>query len=181
MTQFFTDISSFSSWLASKTDTELKTRLTRADPGARLNGSKPDLVRRLVESTRNLSNEQLINIFPELRRRQNMPRAAAAQNRRQQEDRLDLDQDRLDIGGLRSRPVLRAVAGSSSSRSNISSARPVPSFHGNPSYRRSTNPDPLLAGVQQQLHTRTQHYQERAMTPVRPSLRNLFPGKLIYL
>merc|ERR1712183_143481 len=90
MTSFFGDINSFRSWLDTKTEAELKSKLYRADPRARLNGSKPDLVRRLVETTRNFGMERQETIFPELRRRRRqehlariaLPRQAAVGEQR---------------------------------------------------------------------------------------------------
>jgi len=69
MASFFADRISFTSWLNSKTESELKTMLTRADPRARLNGCKSVLVRRVVETTGSLGREGELRVFPELRRR----------------------------------------------------------------------------------------------------------------
>jgi len=69
MASFFADRISFTSWLSSKTESELKTMLTRADPRSRLNGSKSALVSRVVETTRRLCREGELRVFPELRRR----------------------------------------------------------------------------------------------------------------
>ena len=70
MASFFSNGQSFSSWLNSKSESELKTMLTRADSRARLNGSKNALVSRVVEVSRNLGSADQLRVFPELRHRQ---------------------------------------------------------------------------------------------------------------
>jgi len=92
MASFFADRISFTSWLNSKTESELKTMLTRADPRLRLNGSKSVLVRRVVEATGSLGREGELRVFPELRRRRQqvdqsgrVPTAGIAQRNREED------------------------------------------------------------------------------------------------
>eukprot|EP00092_Neocalanus_flemingeri_P051749 GFUD01060299.1.p1 GENE.GFUD01060299.1~~GFUD01060299.1.p1 ORF type:complete len:283 (+),score=31.79 GFUD01060299.1:83-931(+) len=63
--------------LSPRSEAELRTMLYRADNRARLNGSQPDLVRRVDESTRNLDRELQLGIFLELRRRQGQRSSSA--------------------------------------------------------------------------------------------------------
>jgi len=182
MASFFPDSTSFTSWLALKTEAELKTRLYRANPtGARLDGSKSVLVRRLEEITRHLTRERQLIIFPELRRRQSMIRASTAnrtglvlQGRQDTSSRQGVSQERLIIGDLRSRPVLREVT-SSSNRPTINT-RPVPNFNSQLPSRRLTIPVSPLLGIRRS----RQHPEEEAMTPVRSRAinppRNIFSG-----
>eukprot|EP00092_Neocalanus_flemingeri_P057352 GFUD01068142.1.p1 GENE.GFUD01068142.1~~GFUD01068142.1.p1 ORF type:complete len:250 (-),score=37.86 GFUD01068142.1:69-818(-) len=65
----------FPDTLSPRSEAELRTMLYRADNRARLNGSQPDLVRRVDESTRNLDRELQLGVFLELRRRQGQRRA----------------------------------------------------------------------------------------------------------
>jgi len=180
MASFFPDFTSFSSWLASKTEAELKTRLYRANPVVRLDGSKSVLVRRLEEVTRHLTRERQLIIFPELRRRQSMLRAATAnrpgrvlQGGQDSTSRLGAgQQERQFIGDSRLRTVQREVTSSSNRPSNT---RPVPNFNPQLSSRRLTIPVSPLLGMR-----RSHNHPEVAMTPVRPRTinppRNIFAG-----
>jgi len=182
MASFFPDSTSYTSWLALKTEAELKTRLYRANPtGARLDGSKSVLVRRLEEITRHLTRERQLIIFPELRRRQSMLRATTAnrtglvlQGRQDSSSRLGVGQGRQIIGDLRSRLVSREVT-SSSNRPTINT-RPVPNFNSQLPSRRLTIPVSPLLGIRRS----RQHPEEEAMTPVRSRAinppRNIFSG-----
>jgi len=150
MASFFPDSTSFTSWLALKTEAELKTRLYRANPtGARLDGSKSVLVRRLEEITRHLTRERQLIIFPELRRRQSMIRATTA-----------------------NRTVLREVI-SSSNRPTINT-RPVPNFNSQLPSRRLTIPVSPLLGIR-----RSRQHPEVAMTPVTSRARNRPPRNIL--
>jgi len=182
MASFFPDSTSYTSWLALKTEAELKTRLYRANPtGARLDGSKSVLVRRLEEITRHLTRERQLIIFPELRRRQSMLRAATAnrpglvlQGRQETTSRQGVGQERQIIGDLRSRPVLREVT-SNSIRPTINTW-PVPNLNSQLPSRRLTIPvSPVLGDRRSR-----QHPEEEAMTPVRSRAinppRNIFSG-----
>jgi len=163
MTYFFGDINSFQSWLDQKTDAELKSKLYRADPRARLNGSKPDLVRRLVESTRNLDMERQGIIFPELRRRrrqEQLARTAAPRPALQAGPAAAREQHHGQISsGPRNIPraqALRSVA--------ITSSRPVPIFN-------TFRPTPTVPRALQS--------EARDLTPLRAGFRNprtIFPG-----
>jgi len=129
MTSFFGDINSFRSWLDTKTEAELKSKLYRADPRARLNGSKPDLVRRLIETTRNFGMERQETIFPELRRRRRqehlariaLPRHAAQTG----QAAVGEQRDRRNTIGPRSIPRAPETRRSGAT----ASSRPVPVFN----------------------------------------------------
>jgi len=183
MASFFPDSTSYTSWLALKTEAELKTRLYRANPtGARLDGSKSVLVRRLEEITRHLTRERQLIIFPELRRRQSMLRATTAnrtglvlQGRQDSSSRLGVGRGRQIIGDLRTRLVSREVT-SSSNRPPINT-RPVPNITSQLPSRRLTIPVSPLLGIRRS----RQHPEEEAVTPVRsrpinPLPRNIFSG-----
>ena len=172
MASFFADFSTFSSWLGTKTESELKSKLYRADSGARLNGSKPDLVRRLVETTRHLGTERQLNIFPELRRRlhqNDLARAAAAfrQARQHVEDsRTDVSSAATHRQGMSN---TRLIATTTSRLINNSSGRPVPTF--NSSFRR-----PLTIPVSP--HLGPQHPRGSTLQPqaVRHPHSSIFTG-----
>ena len=142
MTSFFSDFSTFSSWLGTKTESELKSKLYRADSRARLNGSKPDLVRRLGETTRHLGRERQLHIFPELRRRlhqNDMARAAAAIRQRQHVE----DRRTEVVTAATHRPGMsntRHIDTTSSRLTTNSSGRPVPTFNSQTSRRPLTIP-----------------------------------------
>eukprot|EP00092_Neocalanus_flemingeri_P034814 GFUD01037887.1.p1 GENE.GFUD01037887.1~~GFUD01037887.1.p1 ORF type:complete len:272 (-),score=66.15 GFUD01037887.1:209-1024(-) len=166
MTSFFADIPAFTSWLETKTEAELKSKLFRADPRARLTGPKPALVRRLVESTRHLGQERQETIFPELRRRRQDHLARISTTRqpggrvRPAQARQSADREapareqhhRPGAGGLRQVGSLAAIT------------RPVPMFHTARPAIEPRTPPPV---------THNQHQEARDLTPF---LR--FPGNL---
>jgi len=73
MSSFFDNTRSFTAWLGAKSESDLKHKLFRIDTKLRLNGSKQDLVRRIVEATRNMSMDRQKIIFPELARQNPRP------------------------------------------------------------------------------------------------------------
>eukprot|EP00092_Neocalanus_flemingeri_P038036 GFUD01041405.1.p1 GENE.GFUD01041405.1~~GFUD01041405.1.p1 ORF type:complete len:307 (+),score=71.27 GFUD01041405.1:155-1075(+) len=170
MTSYFADIPSFTSWLETKTEAELKSKLFRADPSARLNGSKPALVRRLLEATRHLGQEREGCIFPELRRRRQQDHLARIDITRQRvrtaqrnfmaqasqvagrEAPAREQQHRPGAGGLRQVGSLAAIT------------RPVPMFHTARPAIEPRTPPPV---------TNNPHQEARDLTPF---LR--FPGNL---
>eukprot|EP00092_Neocalanus_flemingeri_P011981 GFUD01012916.1.p1 GENE.GFUD01012916.1~~GFUD01012916.1.p1 ORF type:complete len:283 (-),score=46.76 GFUD01012916.1:55-903(-) len=118
--------------LSPRSEAELRTMLYRADNRARLNGSQPDLVRRLEESTRNLGRERQLVIFPELRRRQGQRSSSAM--------RVAIRNPRGPASSLPNVSQIRAVlrtfpraqerGPSRSSDATANSAnRPVPTFY----------------------------------------------------
>eukprot|EP00092_Neocalanus_flemingeri_P076898 GFUD01095431.1.p1 GENE.GFUD01095431.1~~GFUD01095431.1.p1 ORF type:complete len:324 (+),score=72.05 GFUD01095431.1:151-1122(+) len=177
MTSYFADIPSFISWLETKTEAELKSKLFRADPSARLNGSKPVLVRRLVEATRHLGQEREGCIFPELRRRRQQDHLA----------RIDITRQRVRTAQRNFMAQASQVAGREAPareqhrRPAGQEARPVRSLAGNAS--TTTRPVPIFPVPI--LHTLTpvepsipppvtQHFQQeaRVLTPLGTGFRN---------
>eukprot|EP00092_Neocalanus_flemingeri_P036167 GFUD01039378.1.p1 GENE.GFUD01039378.1~~GFUD01039378.1.p1 ORF type:complete len:290 (-),score=34.94 GFUD01039378.1:51-920(-) len=133
MSSFFPDAPSFSSWLGTKTEAELRTMLYRADNRARLNGSQSDLVRRVEESMRNLCRERQLVIFPELRRRLQGQRSSSAM-------RVAIRNPRGPASSLPNVSQIRAVLRTfpraqergpsrSSDATSNSANRPVPTFY----------------------------------------------------
>jgi len=181
MTFFFGDINSFRSWLDQKTDAELKSKLYRADPRARLNGSKPDLVRRLVESTRNLDMERQGTIFPELRRRRRqehlvrssqVPARIAAPIHAVQAGQAAARDHHHGQTSSGPRNIPRAQATRSAA---ITSSRPVPIFN---TYRPFTPTVPNIHRTDSRA-PRALQSEARDVTPLRAGFRNprtIFPG-----
>jgi len=171
MTCFFGDMNSFRSWLDQKTEAELKTKLYRADPRARLNGSKPDLVRRLVESTRNLDMEMQGTIFPELRRRrrqEHLARIAAPRHAVQAGQAAAREQHHgLTSSGPRNIPRAQATRSAA-----VTSSRPVPIFN-------RFRPTPTIPIIHPSPVPRAFQSEARDLTPLRAGFRNprtIFPG-----
>eukprot|EP00092_Neocalanus_flemingeri_P057349 GFUD01068139.1.p1 GENE.GFUD01068139.1~~GFUD01068139.1.p1 ORF type:complete len:299 (-),score=74.61 GFUD01068139.1:483-1379(-) len=177
MTSYFADIPSFTSWLETKTETELKSKLFRADLSARLNGSKPALVRRLLEATRHLGQEREGCIFPELRRRRQQDNLAFLASTETAQRNYNMAQASRVAGrepparekhrrpaGQEARPV-RSLAGNTST-----TTRPVPILH------TLSIPPPVAHHLQQ---------EARDLTPLRTGFRNprnIFdesPGNLV--
>eukprot|EP00092_Neocalanus_flemingeri_P005224 GFUD01005617.1.p1 GENE.GFUD01005617.1~~GFUD01005617.1.p1 ORF type:complete len:307 (-),score=71.94 GFUD01005617.1:483-1403(-) len=170
MTSFFADIPAFTSWLETKTEAELKSKLFRADPRARLTGPKPALVRRLVESTRHLGQERQETIFPELRRRRQDHLARISTTRqpggrvRPAQARQSADRE-APAREQHHRPVTVATAGGLRQvGSLVAITRPVPMFHTIRPTIEPRTPPPV---------THNLHHEARDLTPF---LR--FPGNL---
>eukprot|EP00092_Neocalanus_flemingeri_P057347 GFUD01068137.1.p1 GENE.GFUD01068137.1~~GFUD01068137.1.p1 ORF type:complete len:324 (-),score=85.88 GFUD01068137.1:475-1446(-) len=175
MTSYFADIPSFTSWLETKTETELKSKLFRADLSARLNGSKPALVRRLVEATRHLGQEREGCIFPELRRRRQQDHLA----------RIDITRQRVRTAQRNFMAQASLVAGREAPareqhrRPAAQEARPVRNLAGNSTAARPVPifPVPILHNTPMEPSIPppvTQHLpeEERDLTPLRTGLRN---------
>jgi len=123
MSMFFENSNLFTTWLEGKSESDLKNKLYRIDNKLRLNGSKRDLIKRIVEATRNLSIEKQRNIFPELTVRRN-PRPRLVLSRRSQRplaaNGIEVE-SRHSSGG----PLLR----DGFSRRGARDSRPLPVFN----------------------------------------------------
>jgi len=126
MSLFFENSSSFTTWLEGKSESDLKNKIFRIDTKLRLNGSKRDLIKRIIEATRNLSLEKQRNIFPELAVRRNPhPRPQLVLSRRSQRP--------LAANGTAVEPRRRSggplLQRDGSSRRGARDSRPLPVFN----------------------------------------------------
>jgi len=119
MSSFFDNRISFTAWLGTKSESDLKTKLFRIDTQLRLNGSKEDLVRRIVEATRNLSMDRQRSIFPELACRNPRP-----------EEVLRARRSCLPIGTqvneIEPRPIISGTLRRAGSSRRVRDPRPLP-------------------------------------------------------